>query len=132
VKIVLADDSVLILEALREMLEVYSQAEIIASCKNGTDALEAIRTLKPDLAIVDIKMPGITGIKVLCEIRKASQATRFIILTLYSSYYYREQAMEAGADFFFSKQFDFEKIAGVVEGMLNKERSENCLKTANN
>jgi len=70
VKVLIADDSELILETLQEMLSHYGQAEIVASCNNGTDTLEAMRTLKPDLAIVDVNMPGLTGIEVLREIRK--------------------------------------------------------------
>ena len=127
----MADDSDMILETLREMLNPFSGAEIVATCKNGTNALEAIRSLKPDLAIVDIEMPGITGLQVLSEIRKENRCTIFIILTLHSTLYYRQLAMEAGADYFFSKEDDFEKIAGVVEGMVRKENSGNGLKTPN-
>jgi DNA-binding NarL/FixJ family response regulator len=103
---------------------------IVASCKNGTDTLEALRKLKPDLAIVDLKMPGLTGIEVLTEIRKENQFTIFIILTLYSTLYYRQLAMEAGADYFFSKADDFDNIAGVVEEMVREEYREKGIKTA--
>ena len=130
-RVLLADDSELMLDALHEILYAVDQVEIVASCKNGADALEAIRSLKPDLAIVDLKMPGLTGIEVLTEIRKENQFTIFIILTLYSTFYYRELAMEAGADYFFSKADDFEKIAGVVEEMLSKENSHKRLKIPN-
>ena len=120
----------MMLEALQEMLSPFSQVEIVAACKNGTDALEAIRSLKPDLAIVDLKMPGLTGIEVLTEIRKENQFTIFIILTLYSTLYYRQLAMEAGADYFFSKADDFDNIAGVVEEMVREEYREKGIKTA--
>jgi YesN/AraC family two-component response regulator len=121
VKIVIADDSEMILDTLREMLNPFSRAEIVATCKNGNDALEAIRTLKPDLAIVDIQMPGLTGLQVVAETRKENKTTPFIILTFYSSGYYRQQAILAGADYFFSKTDDFQKIAEVVGEMLKKE-----------
>jgi len=121
VKILIADDSVLILEALQEMLGGLGQVEIVASCQNGTDALKAIRALRPDLAIVDIKMPGLTGLEVVAETRKENKTTPFIILTFYSSGYYRQQAILAGADYFFSKTDDFQKIAEVVGEMLKKE-----------
>ena len=120
-KILIADDSVLILEALQEMLGGLGQVEIVASCQNGTDALKAIRALRPDLVIADIKMPGLTGIEVVAETRKENKTTPFIILTFYSSSYYRQQAILAGADYFFSKTDDFQKIAEVVGEMLKKE-----------
>jgi DNA-binding NarL/FixJ family response regulator len=106
------------------MLGRFGQAEIVASCQNGTEALKAMLALKPDLAIVDLKMPGLTGLEVLSQIRKEKQATRFIILTFYSSGYYRQAAIKAGADYFFSKDEDFWKIANVVEEMLKKEESD--------
>jgi DNA-binding NarL/FixJ family response regulator len=130
-RVLLADDSVLILDALHEILYAVDQVEIVASCKNGTDTLEALRRLKPDLAIVDLKMPGLTGLEVLTEIRNEGITTKFIILTFFSSGYYRQLAMEAGADYFFSKADDFEKIAGVVEEMLSKENSDKRLKIPN-
>ena len=117
----MADDSDLILDALHEMLSRFNQVNIVASCKNGTDTLKALRTLKPDLAIVDNKMPGCTGIEVLSEIRREGTTTKFIILTLFSSAYYRQLAMDAGADYFFSKEDDFDRIPAVVAGMLQQE-----------
>ena len=107
------------------MLSSFDEVEIVRSCNNGTDTLEALRTLKPDLAIVDIIMPGLTGLEVLSEIRKHDKHLTFIILTLFSSGYYRQQALQAGADYFFSKEEDFGKIAGVVEGSLtNKNKRD--------
>ena len=117
-KVLLADDSVLILERLKEMLSIYEQAEIVASLKNGDDTLEALKTLKPDLAIVDIKMPGLSGLEILNEIRKEDKAIKFIILTFYTSDYYRHLAIQSGADYFFNKADDFEKISLVVADMV--------------
>jgi DNA-binding NarL/FixJ family response regulator len=129
VKVLIADDSEMMLEALQEMLSPFSQVEIVAACKNGTDALEAIRSLKPDLAIVDLKMPGLTGIEVLTGIRKENQFTIFIILTLYPTLYYRQLAIKAGVDYFFSKEDDFDNIAGIVEEMVREEYREKGIKT---
>ena len=128
-KVLIADDSEMMLEALQEMLSPFSQVEIVAACKNGTDALEAIRSLKPDLAIVDIQMPGLTGIEVLTGIRKENQFTIFIILTLYPTLYYRQLAIKAGVDYFFSKEDDFDNIAGIVEEMVREEYREKGIKT---
>ncbi|MDP3003766.1 MAG: response regulator transcription factor [Bacteroidales bacterium] len=131
-RVLLADDSDLILERLQEMVSIYNQAEIVGSFKNGTETLEALRILKPDLAIVDIKMPGLSGLKVLNEIRKEDKTIIFIILTFYSSDYYRQLAIQSGADYFFSKVDDFEKVSLVVGEMVLKECNDNRIKMANN
>lgn len=127
-KVLLADDSGLILERLKELLSIYEQAEIVASLKNGTETLEAIRVLKPDLAILDIKMPGLTGLEVLNEIRKEDKTIKFIILTLYASDYYRQLAIKSGADYFFNKAEDFEKVSHVVAGIIRDVKNDNKLK----
>ena len=58
------------------------------------------------------------------EIRKENKPLQFITLTLHSSDYYRQMAMEAGADYFFSKVDDFEKVAEVVDEMLTNEKNK--------
>jgi DNA-binding NarL/FixJ family response regulator len=117
-KVLLADDSDLILERLKEMLCSFEQVEIVASLKNGKETLDALRILKPDLAIVDVKMPGLSGLEVLKEIRKEDKTTKFIVLTLYSSDYYRQLAELAGADYFYSKADDFDKVSLTVADMI--------------
>lgn len=118
-RVLLADDSALIRERLKDMLSVFQQVEIVGLFENGTDALQALRSLNPDLAIVDLKMPGLTGLQVLSEIRKEDKVLKFILLTLHSTDFYRKMADEAGADYFFSKLDDFEKVEVVINEMLN-------------
>jgi len=127
-KVLLADDSGLILDRLKELLSIYEQAEIVASLKNGTETLEAIRVLKPDLAILDIKMPGLSGLEVLNEIRKEDKTIKFIILTLYASDYYRQLAIKSGADYFFNKAEDFEKVSHVVARIIQDAKNDTILK----
>jgi DNA-binding NarL/FixJ family response regulator len=124
-KVLIADDSGLILDRLQEMLSMYKQAELIGSYKDGTKALAALRSLKPDLAIVDIKMPGLSGLEVLSEIRKENKIVKIIILTFYSSDHHRQMAIQAGADYFFTKVDDFDKLSMVVAGMVLKEVNGN-------
>jgi len=116
-RVLLADDSDLILRRLQEMLIVHNHVEIVGVLRNGTDTLEALRILKPDLAIVDIKMPGLSGLEVLKEIRKEDKIVKFIILTFYSLDYYRQLAIQSGADYFINKADDFDKVSLLVAGM---------------
>jgi len=124
-KVIIADDSLYSINCLFEMLAIYKQVEIVGFYKNGPDTLEAIRILKPDLAIIDIKMPGLSGLDVLKEIRKEEQIIKIIILTFFSFDYFRQMAISAGADYFFSKTDDFEKLSLVVAELVGKEELEN-------
>ena len=128
----MADDSDLILVRLQEMLSIDKHVELVGMYRNGTDALEALRILKPDLAIVDIKMPGLTGLEVLNEIRKEDKKVNFIILTFYALEYFRQMAIQAGADYFFSKVDDFEKLASVVKELVLNENNYNRIHPISN
>jgi len=119
-KVLLADDSGLILERLQEALSSFKHIEIVGSFKNGNETLEGLRVLKPEVAIVDIKMPGLNGLEVLSEIRKENKDIKIIILTFYSTEYHRQQAIQSGADYFFSKVDDFDKAIQVVTNMVYK------------
>ena len=120
-KVLLADDSELILERLKEVLYSFEQVEVVASLKNGNEALAALRLLKPDLAIIDIRMPGLSGLEVLNRIRKENKIIKVIIFTLYSSDFYRQLADLLGANYFLSKVDDFDKITLIVSEMILKQ-----------
>jgi DNA-binding NarL/FixJ family response regulator len=121
-KVVLANYSDLILERLKELLSIHRQVDIVASLKNGDETLAAIKNLKPDLVIVDINMPGLNGLEILNEVRRDNRTTKIIILTFYSSEHYRKIAMLSGADFFFNKADDFEKISLIVERLMRDSK----------
>lgn len=117
-RVIIADDSDLIRDRLQQMLSQFGQVEIVGSFNNGTQTLEGLVLLQPDLAIVDYKMPGLSGLEVLKGIRKETTDIKIIILTFYSSDYYRQLAMQYGADYFFSKADEFEKISPLVAEIM--------------
>jgi DNA-binding NarL/FixJ family response regulator len=127
-KVLLADDSDLILERLTDMISTLKEVEIVACLKNGTEVMEAVKLFHPDLAIIDIKMPGLNGLEVLNEIRKDNKTIKIIILTLFPSDYYRELATLAGADYFFSKVDDFEKLSTTLSGIIRKSKLDSSFK----
>ncbi|MBU2553434.1 MAG: response regulator transcription factor [Bacteroidetes bacterium] len=120
-QVLLADDSEIMLDRLQQMLLPLAHVEVVGTCKNGLEALNSLRFLKPDLAILDVKMPGLSGFEVLKEIRKENHTIKIIILTFYSAEYQRTRAMKLGADYFFSKVDDFEKIPDVILQLTSNE-----------
>ena len=122
-RIVIADDSDLMLERLQKMLSLIDKVEVLGVYRNGTDALAGLKTFSPDLAILDNKMPGLNGVDIIREVRKENHTIKLMLLTFYSDLIYQKQAMAAGADFFFSKSDDFEKIPGLI-GQLIKNGND--------
>ena len=91
----MADDSVSISERLQEMLRMYVHLKIVGSLKNGYKTLKALRILRPDLAIVDIKSTGVNGFELLAEI-KEEKSVRFIILSVCIPLFFQPVALLSG------------------------------------
>jgi DNA-binding NarL/FixJ family response regulator len=109
-KVFIADDSTVLCERLIEMLSDIPGIEIIGHAQDVTGALYSIKKLNPDIVILDIRMPGGSGIDVLQDIKKEKQAPMVIILTNYPYPQYRKKCLGLGADYFFDKSTEFEKV----------------------
>lgn len=81
IRLVVADDHPLILEALQQLFRRESDCEIVACCRNGSEALQAVKDHQPDVLLLDIRMPGQDGLAVLRALRQAHSPTRVIVLT---------------------------------------------------
>ena len=116
-KIFIADDSAVLRERLVEMLSELPGIEIVGYAQDVPEALTSIKKLNPDVVILDIRMPGGSGIDVLQEIKKDKQAPVVIILTNYPYPQYRKKCLGLGADYFFDKSTEFEKVTEVFKQM---------------
>lgn len=96
-RVVLADDHPIVLGGLRALLQPHPGVEIIAAVQDGGTALEAIRAHEPDVAVLDIKMPKLTGLDVLEAIEADGLSTRVILLTGSASDEQIVTAVERGA-----------------------------------
>ena len=113
VKVLLVDDSRIVCERLSAMLAEVKGVEVIGRAGTAAAALEKIWSDRPDVVILDIQMPGLSGIYVLEKMKKFPPVPKVIILTNYPFPHFRHACMNAGADFFFDKSKDFEKVMDV-------------------
>lgn len=115
-RILIVDDSAIVRERLAAMMAQLSESiELIGHAQDAQEAREAIECLKPDLVVLDIRMPAGNGIDVLREIKKETSGPVVLILTNYPYPQYRKTCMQAGADYFFDKSAEFGKIAEVLQ-----------------
>jgi DNA-binding NarL/FixJ family response regulator len=119
-KVLIADDSCEVRERIKMLLSEVEKVEMIEEAENVQQAIEHIKQQGPDVVILDIKMPGGNGIDVLKEIVRNDQIPVVIMLTNYPYPQYRKKCMDAGADFFFDKSREFEKIIEVLSGDMNR------------
>jgi DNA-binding NarL/FixJ family response regulator len=120
VRVLIADDTANIRESLSALISHLEGIEIVGLAETGTQALEMFRTLKPDVATLDIRMPGLNGIKVLETIRRESVPTTVIVLTGLDEAEYRRRCFDVGADYFFHKATEFEKVIDVLKDRASK------------
>ena len=102
-KIFIVDDSALVLERLRALLFNIDGLEFIGHATNANDAVDAIKRLKPEVVVLDIRLISGNGMNVLERIKRAQPPPIVIMLTNYPYPQYREKCRELGAEYFFDK-----------------------------
>jgi DNA-binding NarL/FixJ family response regulator len=127
VKVLIVDDSKIVCEGLQQMLINIADVEIVGQAHNAKDAIKSISELKPDLVILDIRLPGPSGIDVLKDIRAKNLPILVIMLTNYPYPQYRKKCEELGADYFFDKVKEFERIPIVIEELAKNKRGYSTL-----
>ena len=100
------------------MISKIDGIEIIGQAADTHEAINAINKLEPHVVILDIRMPGGSGIEVLRQIKKKACAPTVIILTHYPYPQYRKKCIELGADFFFDKSTEFQEIPRVLKQVM--------------
>ena len=114
-KVLIVDDSAVIRERLVTMLSEIKDVEITGQAQSPREAMEVMEKQKPDAVILDIRIHGGSGIDVLRDIKRNKQFPMVIMLSNYPYSQYRKRCKALGADFFFDKSTEFEKVAEVLE-----------------
>ena len=112
--LLLVDDEPLVRDHLRELVEAQGDFAVAGECRNGSEALEAVRTLRPDLLLLDVEMPGMTGLDVVAAL--GNEAPRVVFVTAYDRY-----ALSA---------FDLHAVDFVLKP-VDEERLRRALRRAN-
>jgi DNA-binding NarL/FixJ family response regulator len=121
-KVFIADDSKAVVERLAELLgEEVPGAELVGHAGDAPEAVRGIQEMKPDALILDLQMPGGSGLDVLRAIRTDYPHLHVLICTNYPYPRYREECLIAGADFFLDKSAEFEKIPAILRELIQKE-----------
>lgn len=106
IHIVLADDHVLVRNGIKAMLESDSDIRVVGEAGSGAEALEVTRQLHPDILVLDIRMPGMTGLEAAAKLADVAPGTKAVILSMHDSEDYVLQALDAGAYGYLLKDTD--------------------------
>jgi DNA-binding NarL/FixJ family response regulator len=115
--VLVAEDSAATRESLSELLSGLPGMELLGLAKDGTEAMEGVRSLDPDVLILDIHMPRRNGLQVLRAVRKRKNHCLVIVLTKLSDDFYREKCRELKADYFFDKLTEFDQFVNLLKSL---------------
>jgi two-component system, response regulator YesN len=125
IKVLIADDEENIRTALEKVIDWNSIGAYVCACAyNGKDALEKIKKYLPDILLMDIRMPGESGLEVIQQIKETNPEIRAIILSGYDDFSYAQQAISFGAVNYLLKPSPPEQILSAVDEVCRKIRAE--------
>ena len=121
-KIFLADDHPLLRTGLRMSLSQHADIDFIGEANDGFKAVEMIKKNPPDVALLDVDMPGLSGMAVIRHLRKQYPDMKLLIFSSYSDKHYIEEAMQAGANGYILKSIDISELVEVIRAFARHEQ----------
>lgn len=119
IRVVLADDHVFVRDGIKSLLENEANIEVIGEATDGLEALKAVETSKPDLLILDIRMPNMTGIEVVEKLRSQNNNVKIVMLSMHESEEYVLKSIKAGADGYLLKGSSKEEFLKALHTVAN-------------
>lgn len=104
IRILLADDHAAVREALAVLIDSQPDMQVVAQAGDGDEAVERARQMRPDVAVLDVAMPAMSGLVVTVALKDAIPATRIVMLTRHGEYQYVQELLRAGANGYVLKQ----------------------------
>lgn len=121
IRVVLADDHAVVRKGIREFLEETSDIRVVAEAANGAEAVALVAEHAPDVAVLDVQMPGLTGIEATRRIKAEFPAVRVLILTAYDDDPYIFALLQAGASGYVLKTADSGELVNAVRTVSRGE-----------
>lgn len=121
-KVFLADDHPLLRTGLRISLSQHADIDFIGEANDGFKAVEKIKANPPDVALIDVDMPGLSGMAAIRLLRKHYPDMKLLILSSYSDRHYVEEAMQAGANGYILKSIDINELVDVIRAFARNEQ----------
>jgi len=122
IRIVLVDDHNIMRAGLRAILQKEADIEIVGEGEDGEKGLTLIRQVQPDIALVDVHMPGISGVELTERLRRAKSPTKVVILTVASEAPFPRRLLEAGASGYLTKGCPADELVKAIRQVADGKR----------
>lgn len=119
IKVMLADDHVLMREGIRQLLEFDGSIEVIGEANDGIECLKKLPEINPQVLLLDINMPKLNGIKVLKEIRDKKFDVKVLVLTVHDEIEYLLEAIDIGVDGYIMKDSESAELKKAIDIIVN-------------
>lgn len=119
IKVILADDHVIVRNGIKILLESEGEVEVIAEASNGQEAVEKVKQFKPDILISDIRMPIMNGLEATAELKRISPNTKTLILSMHDDEEYIIKSVECGASGYLLKDTTKEEFVKALRSILD-------------
>ena len=124
-KIMLADDEGIVIDSVKFIIEKeFGDKCVVEFAKTGRSVIELAESFRPDIAVMDIQMPGINGIEAMKEIRSFSKNTIFIVMSAYDKFDYAKEAIKLGVLEYITKPMERTKIVDALKKAMDKIDSD--------
>lgn len=114
IRVMLAEDHAAVREALAVLVNSQPDMEVVAQAGNGDEAVERAREARPDVAVLDISMPAMSGLEVTTVLRDAIPTTRILMLTRHGEYHHVQELLRAGANGYVLKQSPSDELLKAI------------------
>jgi len=118
IKVIICDDQAIIRDGLEMLLKLERDIEVLAQAQDGSEALDLVGSLSPDLVLMDLKMPGMNGVEATRRIRAHHPETKVLVLTTYDDDEWLFDAIRAGASGYLLKDTPREKVIEAIRGTV--------------
>lgn len=122
VSVLLVDDHPVVIEGLRKLLATTEDIKVTGEAHDAAGAIERARALKPDVILLDLRMPGASGVQAIRRLREQEWPGAVLILTSYGDQAYVRQAIEAGADGYLLKNAPTEELIAAIRAVARGRR----------
>lgn len=119
IKLMIVDDHEVVREGLKKLLEVYPEIEVVATVANGKECLDELNRLTPDVVLMDISMPGVSGIETTRLVCEKAPGIKVIMLTIYDDDQHVLKAVEAGAIGYVVKNVRKEDLLKIIKKVFD-------------
>lgn len=117
ISIVLVDDQAIVRAAFRSLIERNPHFRVVGDAGDARSGIDLISSLRPDVAILDITMPGLSGIDAVAPIKRASPHTKVLMASQHEAQRFVQQALQAGADGYLSKDSDPTELGLAIDAI---------------